>query len=63
MKSPIEENTLHQSLSGLDPYKAYEMRMVAKDGEFETPSEIKVIGPMKYEDDGELKSKPIVILY
>ncbi|KAL7637345.1 UNVERIFIED_CONTAM: hypothetical protein RMT77_012071 [Armadillidium vulgare] len=43
--SPVEEKSLHQTLRGLDPYSAYEVQMMAKDGEFETPSNITIIGP------------------
>ncbi|KAB7507487.1 Neuronal cell adhesion molecule [Armadillidium nasatum] len=46
--SPVEEKSLHQTLRGLDPYSAYEVQMMAKDGEFETPSNITIIGPFAH---------------
>ncbi|XP_076034234.1 uncharacterized protein LOC143021011 isoform X2 [Oratosquilla oratoria] len=41
--TPVENNHLYQVIRGLDPRKTYEVRVVAKDGDFETPSEIMLI--------------------
>ncbi|ROT67129.1 putative Neuroglian precursor [Penaeus vannamei] len=41
--SPVERRHLYQTLSGLDPRRNYEVRVVARDGDYETPSGITVI--------------------
>lgn len=41
--SPIEKKNLYQTVSGLDPRREYEIRMVAKNGEYETSSKVEVI--------------------
>lgn len=52
-QSPVEEKSLQQTLRGLDPYRRYEVQVVAKDGQFETPSDVILIGPFrKMESDG-----------
>nr|XP_045622235.1 uncharacterized protein LOC123772893 isoform X5 [Procambarus clarkii] len=51
--SPVERANLHQTISGLDPRRTYEIRMVAKDGDLETPSEIVII-PSSEEQGGKL---------
>ncbi|KAK8753308.1 hypothetical protein OTU49_003810, partial [Cherax quadricarinatus] len=43
--SPVERDSLDQTISGMDPRRAYEIRMVAKDGPYETPSDIILIPP------------------
>ncbi|XP_068231636.1 uncharacterized protein [Palaemon carinicauda] len=42
-QSPMERERLYQTLTGLDPRRSYEVRMVAKDGPYETPSNIILI--------------------
>merc|ERR1739842_235874 len=42
---PVEKEHLYQTLSGLDPRRAYEVRVIAKDGKYETPSAIVMIEP------------------
>lgn len=41
--SPIEKKNLYQTVSGLDPRREYEIRMVAKNGDYETSSKVEVI--------------------
>ncbi|KAG7157354.1 Neuroglian-like 1 [Homarus americanus] len=41
--SPVERQHLYQTISGLDPRRSYEVRIVAKDGPYETPSDIKYL--------------------
>ncbi|XP_071547081.1 uncharacterized protein [Panulirus ornatus] len=41
--SPVESRHLYQTITGLDPRRNYEIRMVARDGPYETPSEVIVI--------------------
>ncbi|KAK4304075.1 hypothetical protein Pmani_023968 [Petrolisthes manimaculis] len=41
--SPLEKKNLYQTVSGLDPRREYEIRMVAKNGEYETSSKVEVI--------------------
>lgn len=36
---PVEERHLYQTVRGLDPRRTYEVRMVARDGPYETPSQ------------------------
>ena len=50
-KSPVEENNLYQTIRGLDPYKSYEIRMVAMDGDYKTPSDTVRVGPWKGKSD------------
>ncbi|KAK7070825.1 hypothetical protein SK128_024045 [Halocaridina rubra] len=42
-KSRVEDEKLHQTLTGLDPRRSYEVRVIARDGEYETPSDIILI--------------------
>ncbi|XP_050687578.1 uncharacterized protein LOC126981013 isoform X4 [Eriocheir sinensis] len=41
--SSVQREDLQQTVSGIDPRHAYEVRVVARDGPFETPSEIIII--------------------
>ncbi|XP_069991277.1 uncharacterized protein [Penaeus vannamei] len=52
--SPVERRHLYQTLSGLDPRRNYEVRVVARDGDYETPSGITVI--QASEDSGKSPS-------
>ncbi|CAL4088931.1 unnamed protein product, partial [Meganyctiphanes norvegica] len=49
----VEKDHLYQTLRGLDPRRAYEVRVIAIDGQFETPSKIVMIEPTMEMDNTE----------